>query len=105
MIVEWADGIRSTYDDPEFVKIIIKALLQMPTRYINFIWIQAKYIISNQTGFNGLPSHNNGILRGTLSINKELVKWWHEPNDSYGYAIFHGINWTTGSFEVVGLYT
>ena len=105
MKVEWTSGVRTAFNNIAFVDIVRNALLHMPTRYTQFVWIRAKYIIYNQRGFTGLPVHDYGILSRNLATHKDLIAWWCTANDNYGYAIFHGFDWSTGAFRVVCLHT
>ena len=82
----------------------MNALLSMPKRYFRIVWIKAKRLIQNQTGFNGLTMHNYGIFGGNIPINVDLITWWCAFNNDHRYGIFHGPSWATGSIELVYLH-
>ena len=102
MKVEWTSGVRTALGDPRFIKEIKEAIEKMLERYLQSAWIQAYYAVHNQTGFNGLPAHSNGVY-GSNVVNQTLTTWWTEYSDAHGYGIFHGIDWTTGSPRLVRL--
>ena len=102
MKVKWTSGVRTILSDQRFIKEIKEAIEKMPEQYLQSAWIQAYYAVYNQTGFNRLPAHSNGVY-GSNIVNGTLTTWWTEYSDVHGYGIFHGIDWTTGPPRLVGL--
>ena len=77
------------FSDVAFMKKVASTLYKTQSRSQQHIWSKAKYGIHNQNGSNGLPSHANGIVGGTIPINDMLMAWWCQYSVNHGYGIFH----------------
>ena len=87
------------------MKQVTKELCETLQQCLEHLWGHAKYIIQNQTGPNGYPAHNYGIISGNTLIDANLLEWWCTLSDTHGYGIFHLHLWdsTTNSYVVVSL--
>lgn len=91
--VEWPENLRTTFNNSKFKALVMKELCETPARVSLYLWNRAKYLIQNQTGFNGQFPHNNGIISNNSPVDANLVDWWCTWSDDYGYGIFHQGQW------------
>ena len=77
------------FSDAAFMKKVASTLYKTQSRSQQHIWSKAKYGIHNQNGTNGLPSHANSIVGGTIPINDMLMAWWCQYSVNHRYGIFH----------------
>ena len=95
VIVELSEKmtLQTTLNSSKFKAIVIKDLCETSGRISSLWWRQGKYLIRNQTGFDGQNPHEDGIFLTNVEPDEELVKWWYTFSEEYGYGIFHRARW------------